>query len=382
VLSQEEPDEDLAALAAQLGRFMFFAGDTDRALDRIETALDIAEALSLPETLSQALNTKAILLNTRGRRKEALALLHYALEVALEHDKPSAALRAYYNVADMLAHADRYEEASGAVRDGLALARRVGNRYWETFFLGQYYPPFELGDWDGALATSAELPEQEWTNARGAFLALISWCVAIHAHRGNLDEARRIVGVFRELETSADVQERASYAAGKARLLLAQDDDVEALRIAETAFATRDEMGITHEAVKGSFVIAVEAALKLGDQAKAEELLAVVEALPPGRYPQFLRAHSSRFRAQLSSRHETAERVEDLFKGAVGHFRELAVPFYVAVTELEYAEWLASQGRADEAESLLNEAREIFERLEATAWLERVEASAPLAATP
>ena len=43
VLSAEEPDEDLAALAAQLGRFMFFAGQTDRALQRIETALDIAE---------------------------------------------------------------------------------------------------------------------------------------------------------------------------------------------------------------------------------------------------------------------------------------------------------------------------------------------------
>ena len=382
MLSEEEPDEDLAALAAQLGRFMFFAGENDRALSRVETALDIAESLSLPETLSQALNTKAILLNTRGRRSEALALLHYALEVALEHDKPSAALRAYYNVGDLLAHADRYEEASTAIQDGLVLARRVGNRYWETLFVGQSYPLFELGDWDRVLETSAELPEKEWTNIRGAILALVGWCVAIHTHRGNLAEGRRIVNAFRELETSADVQERGSYAAGKARLLLAQDDDAEALRIAETAFAMRDEMGITHETVKGSFVIAVEAAFKLGDHAKAEELLAVVEALPPGRYPQFLRAHSLRFRARLSSRGETEQRVEDLFKRAVGHFRELAIPFSLAVAELEYADWLAGRGRAEEAETLLAEAREVFERLEARPWLERAEAVAPLVATP
>ena len=68
------------------------------------------------------------MLAARGRKREGLVLLRYALEVALEHDKPSAALRACYNLADCSAQADRYEEAADAVRDGLALARRVGNR--------------------------------------------------------------------------------------------------------------------------------------------------------------------------------------------------------------------------------------------------------------
>jgi hypothetical protein len=45
--------------------------------------------------------------------------------------------------------------------------------------------------------------------------------------------------------------------------------------------------------------------------------------------------------------------------------------FYLAVTQLEYAEWLARQGRAEAAEPLLTEAREIFERLGARPWLER-----------
>jgi hypothetical protein len=31
VLSEDDPDEDLAALAAQVGRFRFFAGDTELA---------------------------------------------------------------------------------------------------------------------------------------------------------------------------------------------------------------------------------------------------------------------------------------------------------------------------------------------------------------
>ena len=34
VLAEDEPDEDLAVLAAQLGRFLFFAGDSERAGER------------------------------------------------------------------------------------------------------------------------------------------------------------------------------------------------------------------------------------------------------------------------------------------------------------------------------------------------------------
>ena len=136
-------------------------------------------------------------------------------------------------------------------------------------------------------------------------------------------------------------------------------------------FAERELMGITQEYAKQAFVTAVEAAIALPDLAKAEELVAVVEALPPGSSSQFLQAQSTRFRARLAAQRGDGTDVERRFKGASGLFRELALPFYLAVTQLEHGEWLATQGRPDEAEPLLTEARELFERLEARPWLER-----------
>jgi tetratricopeptide (TPR) repeat protein len=366
ILSQEEPDEDLASLAAQVGRLKFFAGDTQTAFERIEFALHLAEAFAVPEVLSQALNTKAIIFTTFGRKNEALVLLKYALDVALDHDKPSAALRAYYNLADTLGRADRYEEAAKAVRDGLAQARRIGNRWWELQLLGQPYPFFALGEWDEVLALSSELPEEEWLNARGAYMGVLGCGAALQVQRGRLDDADRIVKTFGPFAESADAQERAIYASANARLLLTQGHAAEALTAAEEGFAGRESMGVNAEYVKESFVVAVEAAFELGQVEKVEELLGVVEGLPPGARPQFLLAQASRFRARLGS-----ERAEDLFKGAAGLFRELAVPFYLTVTELEHAEWLSGQGRTEEAEALLTEAREIFERLEAAPWLAR-----------
>ena len=60
---------------------------------------------------------------------------------------------------------------------------------------------------------------------------------------------------------------------------------------------------------------------------------------------------------------------------ATAAFRTLAMPFWTAVVLLEHAELVARDGRQSEAEPLLAEARGTFERLRATPWLERVEAS-------
>jgi class 3 adenylate cyclase/tetratricopeptide (TPR) repeat protein len=375
VLSEEEPDADLAALAAQIGRFMFFAGQSDLALERVERALEVAETLSLPETIAQALNTKGFVLAARGRKIEGLALLRKALDVALEHDKPSAALRAYYNVADVTVQMDRAHEAAELGRDGLALARRVGNSYWEWSFLASAYPLFALGDWDEVVARERGLPDEDWAQVRLAFSTLLTAIVPVRVHRGQLHEAKRSTRLIAELEQSADMQEQVQVHFAEAVLLLAEGRTAEALRSAEASFENRHAMGITFEAVKESFVVAVEAALALDDVSRAEELLAVVDGLPPGGSPQFLQAHSYRFHARLAVRGRNLEEADRLFRRGVGLFRELGFPFYLAVTLLEQGEWLVAQGRGDEAEPPLAEAHEIFERLEAKPWLDRLDAA-------
>jgi hypothetical protein len=131
-------------------------------------------------------------------------------------------------------------------------------------------------------------------------------------------------------------------------------------------------MGFTQEYVKEGLVTALEAALELGDTARAEGLLALVDALPAASLPQFLEAQRLRFRARLAGIGGDPD-ANRLFKQAQGLFRELAMPFYLAVTELEHAEWLAGTGEAAAAEPLLEEARETFERLGAQPWLERAD---------
>ena len=154
-LSTQTADEAFARLAAQLGRLYFFKGDADTASERIETALDVAERLRLPEIISEALNTKAIVDQyLRGRNEEAMALMKHALEIALEHDISQSALRAYNNLASIIEMADRFEETLSLIDAAVDLARRVGDRPWEVAMAGGSLTSLNLlGRWDEAIAS-------------------------------------------------------------------------------------------------------------------------------------------------------------------------------------------------------------------------------------
>ena len=86
-----------------------------------------------------------------------------------------------------------------------------------------------------------------------------------------------------------------------------------------------------------------------------------------------LRAHAARYRARLAAEDGETRKAEKGFGAAAATFREFGMPFLLAVTLLEQGEWLASDGRGAEAQPLLAEARETFQRLDATPWLERTQ---------
>ena len=173
-------------------------------------------------------------------------------------------------------------------------------------------------------------------------------------------------------ETSSDVQEQSSYIAARAAVLHGEGRLEEALAAGIESLATdavAETAVFSYQQVKQGFVHAVEAALALGRPEQAEELLARVEAVPRGVRPPYVDAHARRLRARL-------EGDQGGYAAAAAGFRELAIPFWVAVTQLEHAELL---GRGEEAERLLAEASEVFARLGATPWLERATATRAVA---
>ncbi len=367
VISEDEPDEDLALLAARLSFAYWFGGDLERAAERAELALDISEAHAYPAPLALALRAKAFVASSREHGEESLALLRHALQIALAHDLVEDAGTCYFVLSDQCFRRDEYADALGYLDESLALTRKLGSRPLEWAVLAERtYPLTMLGHWDEAQAITEEFT-QEQVDSGGVVLSVLQTGVEIHLQRGDIGGARRVFSLFSRLEESTDVQDRSVYLAARARLHRADGRLGDALDDANAAVETGRTLGIPFQAVKLGIVEALEAAFELGGSTRIEELLVLVEIIPPGSRPPYLDAQAKRFRARLSD-----EGVG--YDIAAARFRELGIVFWVAVTQLEHAEYLIAHDRSNEATQLLDEAKQIFERLGATPWIARIAA--------
>ncbi len=383
-LSREPPSEDLAVVAGQHGRFLILSGQQPEvAGERLELALTIAEALNLPEVFSHALNTKGMALQRRSRLQEARILLKGALDVALEHDLSEAALRAYNNLSVATAAADDFEADVETSRMAMEFARRVGHRFWElTFRFAPIGTMVMLGRWDEALALAAEAREnEEFMQAPDWSSTLLLEEGEVHVHRGETVEAREALDRLGTLESSGDPSARMGYQWALGTVLMGEGAYRDALAAVEPGIATRESRGGLDWNVKRSLILGLEASLAMRDLARADELLAIVDTLPPGEISPLLRAQATRLRAGVAAAREDAG-VEAGFKAAAGVFRELMAPFWLAVTQLEHAEWLVSEGRGADVEPLLSEASEVFDRLRAEPYLARAAAAMPASRAP
>jgi len=370
VISAEEPGEELATVAAQLGRFRYFSGRGDEALAPIEHALELAETLGLREVFAHALNTRALMLQPRGRMEESGLLLRHSLQVALDADIPSAAFRSYNNLVALHSKLDQHEEELETSQRGLEQARRVGNRRWEWKFQADMINPLvHLGRWDEALAIRDSL------DAEGALSVLavaveVPPVAPVLVARGDVSGVRALVESLEEWAETPDVQFQRTLSVLRAWLATAEERWNDVLSTAEDMFeAIREapaDVGFRDVVVQG-----VEAGLALGETSRARRVLSLLDKTRSGEPTPFLRGQSIRLGARLAVAEGAAE--EPDFSVAEKVFRDAVMPFWLGVTLLEHAEWLGASSRAGEGGPLLEEAGEIFERLRATPWIERVD---------
>ena len=311
----------------------------------------------------------------RGRNEESRALLRHALTIARDAGALQAMLRAYFNLYfEPIALVQEY------ARTGLELARRFGHRQYELMFLGRLAScHWLLGEWAEAEAVAEPFRDPaNWEAGSFAISRALPALVHLHVHRGELEEAEGLVRMRESSATSAGVYERADYFTSLAMVARARGDLDTARKAREELVEILAKVGASHETTRESVVESIEVSLDAGEIDLAEELVE--------RYrwtvtvSGYLEPHLVRFepRIALATGQDDAA-VEASFERSLGLLREGDSRFSLAVGLLEYGEWLAGSGRAEEARPFLREAGEIFERLGARPWLERLAAANPSA---
>jgi len=368
-VEQDTPGPELAAALAELGRIRVLGGHTEVAVAPLEEALTLAERLQLPEVFVEALTSKGLVLNAQGRLEEARILLEAAMQRARAEDLSASELRAGNNLAVVIEASDRYAEAIELCERLRTLARRRGDRRWESAIrTGSVQDLVMLGRWDEALQVAAE----EEPSAVGEFARATLLPVAVvHCGRGELDRAEAWLADVASARESANFQFQILFASVEAHVLRARGRSGEALTAAQRGLeAGSGEASMADVSMKMALVEGVEAALATSDLDAAERLLAIPESLAPGELTPVLQANAARLRARLDAARGEHERVDERFRFAANMCREFSLVFYEAVARLEHADWLAGRGRAEEADVFAAEAEAAFAELKAAPWLE------------
>ncbi len=330
-LEQTGASAELAATYAAIGRLRVLRGDLEPAGPVLERALELAESLVLDETLVQALTSKAMILMHESRLVEAELLFEGAVARARAAGLHSAWARAAVNLAVLFEGSDRYASSLLLSGELEAQARQRGER--DAILaarLGSIVSLAALGRWQEALDLLGD--EAQLQGSRKA-LSERAMALPILCEQGRLEEAGTL---FREEEWQRNAEQAdlaAAFAAVEARFLRAQKRQADALAAAERGLA-HVELGLGNNGVKRCLVEALELAIALDDLERAESLLELVDALPPGRLTPWLRGQRDRFHARLDASRGEHAPVERRFRRAEAQFERSGSRARVVATRL------------------------------------------------
>jgi hypothetical protein len=215
------PKPEVVDLNGYLATAYLFADRLSDCLAVADRVLEVAEHLDLTEILAQTLLTKGAALASLGRVREGTGAMRVGEDLAREAGLTTLQLRGIQQRTYWELEADTVG-ALGGMREGLALARRVGNRRAMLRLINNVgFSEFIVGQWDEGLATLEEplREDVEWVSRA----AITGNALVIRAFRGEpltseLAELERLLGDAPDpniVVTLLDAQGSQAFASGR-----------------------------------------------------------------------------------------------------------------------------------------------------------------------
>ena len=350
-----------ATLLANLSRAFMRSNLSVKSVAAADLALDLAEHLGLDRIVAETFNNKGSALSFSGRRRESLALIQAAVDLAHAGGFVAAEVRAMNNLAasfeDLRQVRDQYRAAAD-------LARRVGNRNMARWTMASArFGSYVLADdWDAALAEAAD----DVADGQGSPLdeiRTISLSAVMHIARGESTDAIMARLEVLSGEISAPYATSAVHSLRSDRAWLAGDYP---LAYDEAMVAAQDE-----QISMFYYFDALRAAIWERDLARAREVTRKMDEHPDtGAGVSADRSAGHAAVAALEGRHEDAIAG---YRAAMAAYRSIGAELWIARTVLNFATVMDVDHPA--VREAAAEARPIFERVRARAYLERLDAA-------
>jgi class 3 adenylate cyclase len=357
----------LLKLAAVLRRAHQVRAEAEQEARYAERILLLAERVDDRAALAEGLTGLGIRLSGLGAPEAAIVQYRGAAAVARELDLPGPLARALFCLCAALCGRD-IEEALSAGRESLASARRSGIGTWIDYAALNY----ALSLWAaGRLREMSHVLEEatEKSVDPGIRISMAACELWLADALGEPAPARP------DMEATDNESDLAWLANLRMVRGLLDGDPGSAASIAEQSIGHI----LAYSGLDDDFVHLwpwmLDAALAAGNTDLAAKLLEPVTTAPSGIVPPGVAAQLPRLRGLVAAaRGGDPSDVETELRAGVTALERFGNVGQRARAEAELGRWLVGQGRADEAEQLLERARETFTEIGATGWLRQLDA--------
>jgi len=382
MLESEPESVELASLYADIARLSWHTGNIDKAASWAEKALELAKKMNAFEVIAEAYLNSGLVSTSVGDKQKSLQCVERALKIALDNAYVETALRAYNNLANEVADVE-IEKGLDYWEKGFELAKKVGHIRWMswmgTALAGMYVG---TGDMNKALllAEQSVALDRKTRNLSNLSLSLASLGY-VYQVLGEWDKTeqyyKEALAISQKLGRFQDIAR--SYAYNGFLHLLAKEDYAKAKECYEKACEVSEKAGAKAYVVSFSRGV-IAATLELGEIEKAKNLIDNLDKFALEVEDKSLIAFAHMLKAALlRTQKKWGESIEH-FEEALKEFEALNynqrdIYFFAKLVLCEYARVYLErdqEGDREKAHNLLNQALEIFQKLDAKKEIEKI----------
>lgn len=353
-------DPSVVAMLGLLAGAFMQQGDWERAAEWSDRALAAAAASDAVPVIVTALMTKGVAVHELGRWREGMVLLSGAVELAEREHLTEEQLRGLNNLSYALASVDPRGAFEAATR-GKGIASRLGLRPIEAMLVGSAADvAIGLGEWEWVQDAIEEVIDERSTENWRLYLESLG--AAIQALRGDREAALSALDLIHPLEEATTDSQIAGIAKWSRSLVelaggLLEESWKQAL--AGAAAEPRSTVGARNYSMAG------RAALWLRDLDGVRVALEGLQST--GTSGPWTENTRRTLEAGLAGLEDGMDHAVALYREAAGVWRDLDVPFDLALCQLDFVKLFAGE---HDAKAAAEEARAIFQALGATPFLD------------
>jgi predicted ATPase/KaiC/GvpD/RAD55 family RecA-like ATPase len=383
ILEEEPESVELAAVYAARASMSYFTEDVTKARSWAEKALELARRLNASEIIASSYIDLGLVLNATGEKKAGVECIENALKIALDNGYMYIAERAYNNLAATLP-ADENERMLECFEKGLELAKKTGHIQeisWFEFQLAAMH--LNMGNTAKALAL-AEESDRLARKIRNPFNLSSSTITlgSLYYVFGEWDKGEQLLkealGVSLETKNTQQISYSYGYLGWSC---YDRGEHARAKGYFDKMSAVTEKAGAKAYQIANSAWLAMNY-IELGEIDKARTLLDELRKFAHEKQLKQLIAGEDAVRAKLL-------RAERKWSDSIEHFdrslhefealgaRQWNVYFFAKLVLLEYARTYLERGHVgdkEKAAKLLDQALEIFQKMDAKKDVEKVAA--------